>query len=247
MNSRQIELQAGITMQERLHHLCIRFHFADVNSLRNTMAQSGAIISGSAALAILQPQMQGPSDIDFYVPPRGLAWLLKFVLAHGYELATPTHGEKEYPSRLVLKLLHPVSAACVDIIVPAKHVVEEVTEFHSTVVMNYVTYYGVVSLYPSWTMARIGAVVKEGAEESGCIQKYRDRGYTMVNDPWLLPRYREGQPEGLELQTKRSTFDEETLFIPFGDVAPSLPAFEAREISWTLLKVCTAGGDQGYS
>jgi hypothetical protein len=203
------------------------------------MAQSGAIISGSAALAILQPQMQGPSDIDFYVPPRGLARLLKFVLAHGYELVTPTLGEKEYPSRLVLKLLHPVSAACVDIVVPAKHVVEEVTEFQSTVVMNYVSYYGVVSLYPSWTMARMGAVVKEGAEESGCIQKYRDRGYTMVNDPMLLPRYRGSQCESLEPETKRSTFDEETLFIPFDNVAPSLPAFEAREISWTLWKVRT--------
>ena len=40
----------------------------------------------------------------------------------------------------------------------------------------------------------------------------------------------------LELQAKRSTFDEDTLFIPFDDVAVSLPAFEAREISWTLWK-----------
>ena len=247
MDPHQAQLQASMAMQERLHRLCVRFHFADVYSLRNTMAQSGAIISGSAALAVLQWQMQEPSDIDFYVPPMGLAQLLKFVLAHGYELTTPTLEEKKYPSRLVLKLLHPVSAACVDIVVPAKHVVEEVTEFHSTVVMNYVTYYGVVSLYPTWTMARMGAVIKEGAEESGCIQKYRDRGFTMVNDPSLLPRYREGQPEGLELQMKRNTFDEETLFIPFDNIAPSLPAFEAREISWTLCKACTVRGDQEYN
>jgi hypothetical protein len=98
--------------------------------------------------------------------------------------------------------------------------------------MNYVTYYGVVSLYPSWTMARIGAIVKKEAEGSGCIQKYRDRGYTLVNDPSLLPMGQEGQ--GLELQAKRSTFDKETMFIPFDDVAPSLQAFEGREISWTL-------------
>ena len=92
-------------------------------------------------------------------------------------------------------------------------------------------------------MARMGAVVKkEGTEESGCIQKYCDRRFTMVNDLLLLPRYWEGQPEGLELQTKHSMFDEKTLFIPFNNIAPSLPAFEARELSWTLWKVCTAGG-----
>ena len=235
MDSRQKELQASMVLRERLQRLCIRFHFADVNSVRNTMAQSGAIISGSAALAMLQPQMQEPGNIDFYVPPRGLAQLLKVVLAHGYELATPTLGEREYPPGVVLKLVHPVSAARVDILVPAKDVVEEVTEFHSTVVMNYVTYYSVVSLYPSWTMARMGAIIKKGAEESGCIQKYRDCGYTMVNDPSVLPMGREGQ--ALELQVKRSTFDGDTLFIPFDDVTISLPAFEAREISWTLWKV----------
>ena len=158
MDLHQTQLQASMAMQEHLHHLCIRFYFANIYSLHNMMAQSSAIIPGSAALAVLQWQMQEPSDIDFYVPPMGLAQLLKFVLAHGYELTTPTLGEKKYPSRLVLKLLHPVLAACVDIVVLAKHVVEEVTKFHSTIVMNYVTYYGVVSLYPTWTMARMGAV-----------------------------------------------------------------------------------------
>ena len=63
------------------------------------IAQSGAIISGSAALVILQLQ-QEPNDIDFYVPPRGLAQLLKFVLDHGYELTVPVPrrgGEGGYP------------------------------------------------------------------------------------------------------------------------------------------------------
>ena len=46
---------------------------------------------------------------------------------------------------------------------------------------------------------------------------------------------------------KCSTFDEETLFIPFNNIAPSLPAFEAREISWTLWKACTVRGDQEYN
>ena len=48
----------------------------------------------------------------------------------------------------MLKLVHPITASHIDIVVPTKNVVEEVTEFHSTVVMNYITSYGLVSLYP---------------------------------------------------------------------------------------------------
>ena len=70
------------------------------------------------------------------------------------------------------------------------------------------------------------------AVASGCIQKYRNRGYTIVNDPSVLPMGGEGQCLGP--QAKRSTFDDETLFIPFDDVAPNLPTFDAREIRWTL-------------
>lgn len=226
-------------IQERLHRLCVRFHFANVDSVRDAMAQSGAIISGSAALAVLQPQREEPYDIDFYVPPKGLAQLLKFVLAHGYEL-TPREGY--YSAQIVLKLIHPVSASCVDIVVPAKNVVLEVINFHSTVVMNYIAHYGIVSLYPSWTLSRVGAVVRDGGKEGGYIQKYRDRGFTMVNDPSVLPMGQEGQ--GLGHLAKRSTYDEETLFIPFDDVAPNLPTFEAAEVEWTLEKTCTGTGKE---
>jgi hypothetical protein len=207
--------------------------------VRDVMAQSGAIISGSAALAVLQPQIKEPYDIDFYVPPRGLAQLLKFVQAHGYEL---TPGEGDYSPQIVLKLVHPVSASRVDIVVPANGVVQEVTRFHSTVVMNYIAYYGAVSLYPSWTLNRVGAVVRDGGREGGCIQKYRDRGFTMVNDPSVLPMGRRGQDLGH--LAKRSTFDDETLFVPFYNTAPNLPMFEAGEIEWTLGKMCTSR--EGY-
>ena len=60
---------------------------------------------------------------------------------------------------------------------------------------------------------------------------------TMVNDLSLLPMGKRGQ--GLDLQAKRSTFNEETFFIPFDDVAPSVSTFEAEEIRWTLGKTCT--------
>ena len=207
------------------------------------MAQSGAIISGSAALVMFQPQIKKPNNIDFYVPPRGLAQLLKFVLAHGYKLAVPVPREEGYLPNIVLKLVHPVSASLIDIVVSAKNAVEEVTKFHSTVVMNYVTYYGVVSLYPSWTMSGVGTIVGKMDEKNRCIRKYRDCGYTMVNDPSLLPMGKQGQ--GLELQAKRSMFDEETFFIPFDDVAPtSLPTFETKEIEWTLGDTYTRSEEQ---
>ena len=137
--------------------------------------------------------------------------------------------------------VHPVSASHVDIVVPAKNVVEEVTKFHSTVVMNYITYYGVVSLYPSWTMSGVGMIVKKEMRSVGAFKNTAivdTLSYvTMVNDLSLLPMGKQGQ--GLDLQVKRSTFNEETFFKPFDDVAPSLSTFEAEEIRWTLGKTCT--------
>ena len=259
MASHEQKLQHSVAIRERLHRLCVRFHFANFNSVHDVMAQSGAIISGSAALAILQPQehWREPNDVDFYVPRRGLAQILKFILTHGYDLTVPTlgkgnrsvstdqaHGNENYPSRIVLKLAHLASDSRVDIIVPLKNVVEEVTNFHSTVVMNYITHYGVVSLYPSWTMNGLGMIVRKEAEKNGCIQKYRDRGYTMVNDLSLLPMGQTSQ--SLELQAKRSTFDDETLFIPFDDVilTKSLSTFETRAFTWTLGKTCSGGEEE---
>ena len=239
MASHQQERLISAVIQERLHQLCVRFHFASVNSVRDAMAQSGAIISGSAALSVLQPQKTGPHDIDFYVPPKGSTQLLIFVLAHGYKL-TPREGY--YSAQIVLKLVHPVSASRIDIVVPAKNVVLEVTNFHSTVVMNYVAYYGIVCLYPSWTLNRVGAVVRDGGREGGCIQKYRDRGFTMVIDPSVLPMGQEGQSLGL--LAKRSLYDEETLFIPFDDVAPNLPTFEPGEVEWTLGNTSTGTSEE---
>ena len=98
--------------------------------------------------------------------------------------------------------VHPVSASHVDIVVPAKNVVEEATKFHSTVVMNYITYYGVVSLYPSWTMSGVGAIVKKGMRSVGAFKNTAivdTLSYvTMVNDLSLLPMGKQGQ--GLDLQ-----------------------------------------------
>ena len=41
--------------------------------------------------------MQEHNDLDFYVPPTGLARLHKFILSHGYDLTVPALGEGEYP------------------------------------------------------------------------------------------------------------------------------------------------------
>ena len=83
------------------------------------------------------------------------------------------------------------------------------------------------------------------SSDLSCIQKYRDRGYTIVNDSLLLPVPTGLEGQRLELQPKRSMFDSETLFIPFDESAtPSLPMF-AEEVQWTLLvagEACSLAG-----
>ena len=64
----------------------------------------------------------------------------------------------------------------------------------------------------------------------------------MINNLSLLPMGKQGQ--GLKLQAKHGTFDKETFFIPFDDIAPSLLIFKAEEIRWTLGKTCTDSEEQ---
>ena len=77
-------------------------------------------------------------------------------------------------------------------------------------------------------MSGVGAISKKVAVASGCIQKYRNHGYTILNDPSVLPMGGEGQCLGP--QAKHSTFDDETLFIPFDDVTPNLQTFDANKM-----------------
>jgi hypothetical protein len=66
------------------------------------------------------------------------------------------------------------------------HVVHAITRFHSTCVMNYITYYGIVCLYLEWMMCGVG-FMRNGKNDQQAIYKYCGRGFAMVDTSTELP------------------------------------------------------------
>lgn len=124
----------------------------DWNALRTTMAATGAVISGSTVLAVLLGGDFVPQDLDIFVNDKGFAEMLVFLVNHGYQVMKPlphyTH-QKKYPgSKTILTLKRNGEGEKIDLIGSTEHVLTAITHFHSTAVMNYISFYGIVSLYP---------------------------------------------------------------------------------------------------
>ena len=165
--------------------LIFPFHFTSVFSMRLMMVHTGAVLSGSAALALLHGNKFEPNDLDFYVTAFGFSGILEFVLNHGYKIE-PNVFSNQYsanPHLIVVKLAHPVSQKTINIMTCLEsHVIGMITAFHSTLVMNFVSWYGLVSLYPDWTLRSVGLIINDTPSTRVCFQKYSERGFVLYQN-----------------------------------------------------------------
>jgi len=211
-----------------------RFQLGSLDDLRDAMKQSGTIISGSTALLLLHPGRFFPNDIDFYVMQPGYRILLTYLQCCGYEI--DRHHPSHYPSYRRMRSVHFLhseeSFQCINLIVcDGPHVLSTISRFHSTLVMNYITYSGVVCLYPMWTMLNMGFVVNRdnNIATDQCLSKYVRRGFKLSR---TLGR---GQltPSTHSENAVRNLHDEDVLFIPFNLLENDIRRFDDA-ISWDL-------------
>lgn len=207
------------------------FGITDVDILRLVMAFSGAIISGSTALAAVDPGKFTPNDLDFYLPATGLSSFLLYLHEIGYVHRRLSIAEETstYPYQGALKLhkvyslVHTTIGKSVHVVVTkATNPIATVLDFHSTLVMNYIAWYGVVSLYNPLTKLGIGLILTLGDKEKTCFEKYEDRGYT----------FRHEVPEDITLSRVRQLSDEFSSFKPFDNIPPTVEHLE-YPITWT--------------
>ena len=71
--------------------MLVRYKFNWIK-LRTIMMATGAVISGSTALAVLFGGEFVPQDLDIYVNDRGMARILIFLTNHGYQIVMPQPG-----------------------------------------------------------------------------------------------------------------------------------------------------------
>ncbi|KAG7088806.1 hypothetical protein E1B28_012766 [Marasmius oreades] len=171
---------------------------------RVVQALTGTLISGSMALQLLNRKRYPESDLDLYVEHRYSSFLGSFLEAIGYEFK-PTRGQPNCLEAAIKQAEKIAPVALYDeepgigfagvfnmargdrkiqLITATESPLHIVLSFHSTVVMNVISYSHVYSLYPRATFQRSLSLItyryKDFLQEVA-RQKYVDRGWKMIN------------------------------------------------------------------
>jgi hypothetical protein len=151
----------------------------------------------------------------------------------------PGAKKNGYPKTSVTLTLRNAVGEKIDLVATTEqHVVHAVTQFHSTCVMNYIAYYGIVCLYPEWTMRKT-AFVKAELMDEAVIYKYRGRGFAMMKASSEMPEHEPMHKCGTHQccpKTRRELHDHATLCIALDDEELNIRTEEDRRVGWVLDK-----------
>lgn len=147
------------------------------------MKETGMVLSGSAALEIVQPGSCRPQDLDFYCPCDKLAQVMTFfVTVCGFVDETTAKDLADYSGlgtgvKTVKTLRHGEFPALKINVVQSStaspHV--PILFFHSTIVMNFVSNDGIAQLYPALTSRKRGQCC------SGCERRLLTVSLGLIN------------------------------------------------------------------
>ncbi|KZT22872.1 hypothetical protein NEOLEDRAFT_1070661 [Neolentinus lepideus HHB14362 ss-1] len=178
----------------------LRRWFLDPIAFRNLQARTATLISGSSALQFLDRTVYDDSDLDIYVFSEHLREVCQWIMSQGYVYA-PKHQQNhsfqvavtQDPTtvkllyrmrgvRNIIDLQHPVNGQKVQVIAAEKTPIEIILHFHSTCVMNVISFEKAYSLYPTATFEQRRSLIlaSDGPSQEPAQQKYRERGWTLL-------------------------------------------------------------------
>ena len=242
----------------------------DVARFRSVMRATGAVLSGSRALALVDRAATfAPGDWDFYVPQQHFPQFCEF-LKHelGGRVTWSFHGTDAYlgmssKSDGFAEDLHTgihqycrieTVHASFDVICSVSTGLFPIPLFHSTLVMNLFTADTLCIAYPEATFARTGLITSTGAngKDKGAFAKYGDRGYSFVASAaefWGTIRDEDGcVPNGYCPMATRFFGDRHCAMFAFGEDDPGTGRQSplTDNVFWSLGGVgCGVGFCQG--
>ncbi|KAK7696092.1 hypothetical protein QCA50_000735 [Cerrena zonata] len=188
----------------RIERILSRF-LSDPLKFRRLQAGTGTLISGSAALQFFDRSFYPESDLDLYVHVQFAKEVGIFLLEDGYVFAPNSVQEDDFaeisdeqtirslPSSYTFKGVSCVftfekkhhssgEPLKVQLIVGTHCPMEVILYFHSTCVMNVISFETAYSLYPKATFEKRQSLVCPGTgrDEDAALQKYENRGWTMA-------------------------------------------------------------------
>ncbi|KAJ7168110.1 hypothetical protein C8R43DRAFT_876763 [Mycena crocata] len=150
-----------------------------------SLGPTRSVISGSVPVAAMGNMNFVPNDVDLYVPESQESAMTTVV--HGMDFELDRSVTVRYPARLgIRRILWFVKGTFKMniIVVIGENAAAAIPRFHSTVVMNFVSHFGFVCLYPNMTFECMGLIntnyLLDRAEMIRTmehINRYRGRGF----------------------------------------------------------------------
>ncbi|KAH9942558.1 hypothetical protein B0H21DRAFT_523328 [Amylocystis lapponica] len=189
--------------------------FDDVPAFRTLQARTSTLISGSSAVQFFDRSYYPESDLDLYVHECRRHELGKWLIEHGYHFVANTRqdtsfdvaavdwrippSDDDYDGMRGVATVYtfekttqgvPESVLKVQLVIASRTPIEVILSFHSTCVMNVISYEKAYALYPRATFEERRSLVcpTDGLPQEPAINKYATRGWEMVR--WLLEAQR---------------------------------------------------------
>ncbi|KAI0076957.1 hypothetical protein K474DRAFT_1707755 [Panus rudis PR-1116 ss-1] len=183
--------------------------FDDPLAFRSMQAETGALISGSMALQFLDRSFYPESDLDLYAEQKNSKQIEKWLIEAGYMFQPQKHQPPEFRVAILTNSLDRLANYESDITgvdrwgdPPKVQLIltylvpwAVISEFHSTVVMNAISYRAAYSLYPLATFDERKALVNMYTDlderKQEALEKYKQRGWEMIEyrDERKYPEY----------------------------------------------------------
>ncbi|KAK7678738.1 hypothetical protein QCA50_018320 [Cerrena zonata] len=249
-------------------------YFSHPITFRYIQARSATIISGSTALQFFDRTFYPESDLDLYIP---MAWRERlgcYLLNEGY---TFSPSPKQHPTfhiavsdREVLSSrgryghlkaiagvfnftkLTALGQLRIQMMVAVRSTLEVILNYHSTCVMNLITFDKAYCLYPRATLEDRTSLICTSRDDEvieRVYDRYRERGWTMVTsyeqvEPLTLPSLQVGLPRSIEggyTWVITLPCDFYNLILPVTPRSTPLTSDPVSASSWTLVENNEAG------
>jgi hypothetical protein len=242
------------------HKMLLQTFVEDIRGFNELLDATGTVISGSSALHLFQAKVNALKlgDMDLYVTHEFEEEVINYLkTTEKYKVEHKSERKEEYDSAAIKKIFKlEREGKKMDVIITdwASSIIP-ILQFHSTVVMNYITARSVVSLYPNWTKENKGLVNPRMYLENTtnlrtviALMKYANRGYNLSAEPFDLGIHN-CDMNGYCPRSFRNTIDEDTLHWDFKKIKTMGETVVACQdmavVTWQLGgEDCEEEGDQ---
>ncbi|KAJ2934235.1 hypothetical protein H1R20_g2859, partial [Candolleomyces eurysporus] len=237
------EVDIGSVLLDRLDQE-LRRTGLNATSVLRMMELTDTVISGSFVFPVLRRGTVNPNDLDFFTSIDSHLVVLSYLKKKGYNDRKqlypqnswrPGYGSNLQDIKYIFELKNR-KAYKINVIVSKGRAILPIMQFHSTPVMNYIAYHGVVCLYDI-TLYQLGITnyVDMPTRVVACMNKYEARGFEIWGS---FEEEHSCKIDGCCPQTIRTLFDRDVVHVRFPDYIDvsqvELRKNEAKIAVWRL-------------